>query len=69
MYIALPLSRQKGRGVGSPYEENSQLKTSHWVRFVSGGWRSNETKKMRGSPDMNRKRRCLECDWSKQLTS
>jgi len=69
MYIALPQSGQKGRGVGCPYEENSQLKTSRLVRLVSGGWRSNEKKKMRGSPDMNRTRRRLECDWSKQLTS
>ena len=62
MYIALPLSGQKGRGVGCPYEENLQLKTSRWVRFVSGGWRSKEKKK-RGSSDMNHARRRLERDW------
>ena len=44
MYIALPLSGQKGTGVGCLYEENSQLKTSRLVRLVSGGWRGNEKK-------------------------
>ena len=54
MYIALPLSELKGRGVGCPYEESSQLKTSRWVRFVSGGWQEQHSKEtMRGSPDMN----------------
>ena len=59
------MSGPKGRGVGCLYEENSQLKTARWERFVSGAWRSNE-KKMRGSSDMNRTRRRLACDWSKQ---